>query len=284
MIAYKISFDQIRQQPALSSMLKALERGLFRFNIDYYLVGAVSRDVWMSGLNNITPRRATGDIDFAVYINDKGVYESLKEYLINTEGFKPYSGNAFVLRWKDGTEMDLLPFGAIEDENSRVTIQGTGYTSINVDGFKEVFEEGLPELELNEAHRFKFCTIPGLVLLKLISWEDRPEVRRDDIKDICDLLYHFFDIYKEIIWQDHNDLFKNEEDDLINIAACVLGKELRKITFRNEKLFRRIGQLLVENTRNATESKIAAIMIEYFNNTLEDNVKMLKQIRKGLET
>lgn len=265
-------------------MLKALERGLFRFNIDYYLVGAVSRDVWMSGLNNITPRRATGDIDFAVYINDKGVYESLKEYLINTEGFKPYSGNAFVLRWKDGTEMDLLPFGAIEDENSRVTIQGTGYTSINVDGFKEVFEEGLPELELNEAHRFKFCTIPGLVLLKLISWEDRPEVRRDDIKDICDLLYHFFDIYKEIIWQDHNDLFKNEEDDLINIAACVLGKELRKITFRNEKLFRRIGQLLVENTRNATESKIAAIMIEYFNNTLEDNVKMLKQIRKGLET
>jgi predicted nucleotidyltransferase len=55
--------------------------------------------------------------------------------------------------------VDLLPFGAIEDENRKVTIQGTGYTSVHVDGFNEVYEEGLPEVELAGRHHFKFCTL-----------------------------------------------------------------------------------------------------------------------------
>lgn len=42
---YKINFDQIRQKESLGSMLEALERGFQKFGIDYYLVGAVSRDV-----------------------------------------------------------------------------------------------------------------------------------------------------------------------------------------------------------------------------------------------
>jgi predicted nucleotidyltransferase len=159
MTTYAISFEQIRQQPGLDEMLQALERGLNKFRIDFYLVGAVSRDVWMSGIHKLKPRRTTGDIDFAVFINDKGVYESLKNYLINDEGFNPYSGNAFVLLWKDGYQVDLLPFGAIEDENRKVTIQGTGYTSVHVDGFNEVYEEGLPEVELAGRHHFKFCTL-----------------------------------------------------------------------------------------------------------------------------
>ncbi|MBA2744993.1 MAG: hypothetical protein H0U44_02100, partial [Flavisolibacter sp.] len=119
-----------------------------KFGIDFYLVGAVARDVWMSGINKIEPRRTTGDIDFAVLINDKGTYEALKEYLINTEGFHPFKGNSFVLIWKDKTEVDLLPFGAIEDEDGTVTTSGLGLTNISLQGFTEVYEEGLPQLEL----------------------------------------------------------------------------------------------------------------------------------------
>ncbi len=195
MSSYKISFEQIRQSPELSQMLGSLERGLERFGIDYYLVGAVSRDVWMTGINNIAPKRTTRDVDFAVFINERGIYEKLREYLITTEGFNPNHENAFVLIWQDGTQVDLLPFGAIEDDNRRVTVQGTGYTSVHVDGFLEVYEQQLPEVELGGVHRFKFCTLPGIVLLKLIAWDDRPESRRSDILDISHILAHFFDIY-----------------------------------------------------------------------------------------
>ena len=119
----------------------------------------------MSGINKIAPRRTTGDMDFAVLINDKGTYEALKEYLIKTEGFHPTKENAFVLIWKDKTEVDLMPFGAIEDEDGKVTIEGTGYTTIHMPGFTEVHEEGLPELELEGKHQFKFCTLPRIVIL-----------------------------------------------------------------------------------------------------------------------
>jgi predicted nucleotidyltransferase len=278
---YKINYEQLRQQPEITAMLSALERGFKVFSIDFYLVGAVARDVWMSGINKIAPRRTTGDIDFAVLINDKGVYDALKVYLINTEGFHPYKGNSFVLIWKDKTEVDLLPFGAIENQDGRVITDGTGLTNINLEGFTEVYEEGLPELDLEGEHQFKFCTLPGIVLLKLIAWDDRPEKRRDDIKDISDILNHFFDMYDNEIWENHNDLFVGENVELKNIAARVMGREMYKIAKRNNKLFNRIEGILSINTEVIAKSKMAAIMVEYFENTVEENVLLLQEIKKG---
>lgn len=262
-------------------MLSALERGFQKFDIDFYLVGAVARDVWMSAINNIDPRRTTGDIDFAVLINNKGTYEALKEYLIQNEGFHPYKGNSFVLIWKDKTEVDLLPFGAIEDEDGIVSMNGVGLTNISLQGFTDVYEEGLPQLELGETHQFKFCTLPGIVLLKMIAWDDRPEKRRDDIKDISDILNHFFNMYDNEIWTNHNDLFAEEDADLIHIAARVLGREMSKIALRNEKLFERIEGILNVNTMELSDGKMAAIMVEYFQDTVEDNVVLLNQIKQG---
>ena len=177
--------------------------------------------------------------------------------------------------------MDLLPFGAIEDEDGKVTIEGTGYTTVDVPGFHEVYEEGLPELELAGMHTFKFCTLPGIVVLKLIAWDDRPEARRDDIKDISDILHHFFDMYDEVIWTEHHDLFADETAELKHIAAKVMGREMRKIAQRNERLFERIEGILHSNTADAASSSMAKIMIEYFNNTAEDNVILLNHLREG---
>lgn len=279
---YKISFEQIRQSPELSAMLESLEKGFQQFGIDYYLVGAVSRDVWLSGIHNIAPKRTTGDVDFAIFINEKGVYEKLKTYLIREEGFRDYHENAFVLIWKDGTEVDLLPFGAIEDENRKVTVQGTGYTSVHVDGFKEVYEQELPQVALG-SHHFKLCTLPGIVLLKLIAWDDRPEKRRDDILDISHILSHFFDIYQEIIWEKHNDLFDVEDKSLSMIAVRVMGREIKKIAVRNEILFQRVLNILEQNTKDPADSHMAAIMVSYFDNTAEDNVSLIRELKRGLE-
>ena len=53
MNTYKINYNQLRQQPEISGMLTALERGLAKFKVDFYLVGAVARDVWMNAINKI---------------------------------------------------------------------------------------------------------------------------------------------------------------------------------------------------------------------------------------
>ncbi|HEX5154777.1 MAG TPA: hypothetical protein VFW07_25195 [Parafilimonas sp.] len=281
MNSYRINFNQLRQQPEISGMLSALERGFARFGIDFYLVGAVARDVWMMGIHKMPPTRTTGDIDFAVLVNDKGIYETLKAYLVEQENFQPIHDNAFVLLWKNKTQVDLLPFGAIENEDGSVTVEGTGFTTVHVPGFNEIYEEGLPVVVLEETHEFKFCTLPGIVILKLIAWDDRPENRRDDIKDISDILHYFFDMHDEEIWENHSDLFDDEDADLKHIAARVMGREMHKIARRKNKLYKKIGDILETNTVNTQTSTIAGIMAAHFENTVEDNIKLLRQLKKG---
>ena len=277
---YKISFKKLRQQPELSQMLEALERGLDKFDIDFYLVGAVARDIWMTAINDIPPSRITGDIDFAVFINDKEKYIALKTYLIDIEGFSPYKGNSFVLIWQGYIQVDLLPFGEIEGKGANVFVEGSGLTSVSVPGFKEIYDSGLPEAELEEKHHFKFCTLPGIVLLKLMAYEDRPEIRRDDIKDISKILKHFFEMYTNEIYDNHNDLF-GPGVDLDLLAANVMGREMAKIAKRNPELYSRIQQLLEKNTIDPATSEIAIIMIEFFDNTLQKNIDKLNAIKKG---
>ncbi len=278
MSTYKINFKQLRQNPQLSEMLTALERGLKKFDIDFYLVGAVARDLWMSAIHDIPASRITGDIDFAIFINDKGTYENLKKYLIDIEGFSPYKGNAFVLIWKSFIQVDLLPFGEIEDKNDSVKVEGSGLTSINKPGFKEVYDDGLPEVELEEIHKFKFCTLPGIVILKLLAWQDRPEIRGDDIKDVSNILKHFFNMYVEEIYENHNDLFGDDNLDLHLIAARVMGREMNKISKRSDVLYNRIKNLLDVNTKDID---MARIMVEFYENTIEDNLAILEQIKAG---
>jgi len=105
----QIPLNKIRQEGNYKELLEALERGFNKFNIDFYLVGATARDVWMQGVHDTLPRRATSDIDFAIMINDSVIFNELKDYLIKEKGFVPYHDNAFVLIWKDKTQVDLIP-------------------------------------------------------------------------------------------------------------------------------------------------------------------------------
>ena len=41
--------------------------------------------------------------------------------------------------------------------------------------------------------------------------------------------------------------------------------------------------ILERNTNNAANSNMAIIMVEYFKNTVEDNVKLIRQIKMGFQ-
>lgn len=133
---------------------------------------------------------------------------------------------------------------------------------------------------LDQMQRFKLCTLPGIVLLKLIAWSDRPEARISDIKDISDILHHFFDMHADEIYEKHNDLF-DESTELIEVAAHVMGREVGKIAKRNEVLFLRIHKLIEENIGQGSDSPIATIMTGYFNNTIEENLRLLNRMKQG---
>ena len=257
----QIPLNKIRQEGNYKELLEALERGFNKFNIDFYLVGATARDVWMRGVHDTPPKRATSDIDFGIMINDSAQFNELKDYLIKEEGFVPNHDNSFVLIWKDKdkTQVDLIPFGELEREGI-VTVKGTGMTSMNVEGFKEVFDSASEEIEF-DGQQFKVCTLSGIVILKLIAWDDRPEWRREDIGDIAEIIKNYSHFNYDVILEHHNDLF-TEEIEIDEIAGHFLGREIGKIISGNPKLTKRVKGILeralLEDESNALIDLLAS--------------------------
>jgi len=280
MSVLKTSFEKIQQDPAMAEVIESLERGFMKYNIDFYLVGALARDVWLKGVHDLDVELTTRDIDFGIMVKDVTTFEQLKEYLINEEGFVSIKTNAFVIIAPNGMEIDLLPFGEIE-KKGKVTVKGSGLTTISLDGFEEVYDTNLPEIQLGDDTKFKVCTLPGIVLLKLIAYDDRPEMRMDDIRDIAVIVKHFFYVYDEIIWEKHNDLFE-EGRELDEIAARVLGREMGKIAVRNDKLKERILRILDQNTHDKNNSPIGEILASYYNRPVKETMDLLTEIKTGI--
>ncbi len=274
----KIPFSKIREEGQFKEIFLALERGFIKFGTDFYLVGATARDVWMKGIHDLPPKRATGDIDFGIMIKDSFVFDDLKSYLIEEEGFIPSKGNEFVLIWKDKSQVDLIPFGDLESEGI-VTVKGTGFTSMNVEGFKEVYEQASEEI-ITEDQRFKVSTLPGLVILKLIAWDDRPEVRRDDIDDIAEIIKNYFHLNDEVIFKQHSDLF-TDDIELDEVASQFLGREIGKIVSGNPKLVERIKGIL-ENGLN-DDNNLAELFASESDETIEYSKSLISHIKKGIE-
>ncbi|MEN8228591.1 MAG: nucleotidyl transferase AbiEii/AbiGii toxin family protein [Bacteroidota bacterium] len=274
----KIPFSKIREEGQFKEIFLALERGFVKFGIDFYLVGATARDVWMKGIHDLPPKRATSDIDFGIMIKDSFVFDDLKSYLIEEEGFIPSKGNEFVLIWKDKSQVDLIPFGDLESEGI-VTVKGTGFTSMNVEGFKEVYEQASEEI-ITEDQQFKVCTLPGIVILKLIAWDDRPEVRRDDIDDIAEIIKNYFHLNDEVIFEQHSDLF-TDDIELDEVASQFLGREIGKIVSGNPKLVERIKGIL-ENGLN-DNNNLAELYASESDETIEYSKSLISHIKKGIE-
>ncbi len=274
-----IPFNKIRSEGNYKEILEALERGFSKFGIDFYLVGATARDVWMRGVHDKPPKRATSDIDFGIMIKDSYVFDELKNYLIEVEGFVPYKENAFVLIWKDKTQVDLIPFGELEKEGV-ATVKGTGFTSMNVEGFKEVFEQASEEIQTEDQH-FKVCTLAGIVILKLIAWDDRPEMRGDDIDDIAEIIKNYFHFNSDAIWEHHSDLF-TDDNELDEIASQYLGREIGKIISGNEKLLTRVKGILEKGLSDSRSNNLDELLARESDETIDYSRSLISHILDGI--
>ena len=275
-----ISFNKIRSEGNYKEILEALERGFSKFGINFYLVGATARDVWMRGVHEVPPKRATSDIDFGIMIKDSYIFDELKNYLIEVEGFTPYKENAFVLIWKDKTQVDLIPFGELEQEGV-ATVKGTGFTSMNVEGFMEVYEQASEEIYTEDQH-FKVCTLAGIVILKLIAWDDRPEMRGDDIDDIAEIIKNYFHFNSEAIWEHNSDLF-TDDNDLDEIASQYLGREIGKIISGNAKLIERIKGILGKGLIDINSNNLDELLARESYETIDFSRSLISHILAGIK-
>lgn len=133
----------------------------------------------------------------------------------------------------------------------------------------------------DEGLTFKIASLASIILLKLIAFDDRPEKRTQDIKDIALIIWHYFHIESELIYEQHNDLFANEEFELMDIAAFVIGRELKTILADNQPLKNRILGILPLSEKH--HRKVPELMAQNERLTIEQSIKILEEVAQGFE-
>jgi predicted nucleotidyltransferase len=231
--------------PSIIEMLKDMQGIFAGFGIDYYLVGAVARDIQLSADAGAEAVRKTNDVDLAITINDEGQYNELKKALIATGHFTAHPTEAIKLFYKGGIEVDLLPFGEIEGQNRNVNLTDPTFV-LNMLGFREIYPF-VDDIQIDQDFDVKVCTMEGLILLKLISNDDRPE-RTKDISDIEHIIRVYFDLYSGNIYEEQfetMDLYDTAENDYLQLVCSrVIGRKMKELLSGSAPLRQRIEQIL----------------------------------------
>lgn len=232
----------------LQRVLNEVQDCCTTLDIDFFIVGALARNIWY--VQHDAPAQGTQDVDFGIFVPDVDLYQKLRQCLQEKYNYTAGFENAFCLISSQGLQVDLLPFGAIES-GDYIMVEGHGRSKLELEGFEEVFQYGLVEAKIGSA-TFKASSIPGVVLLKLIAYDDRPEHRVKDLKDINAICQYYPEVETNFIWNEYFDLYTDDRNQT-TVAMLVLGQELRKLIGFNQKLFHRIKSILENALRSASD-------------------------------
>lgn len=254
-ISRQFSTDEI------AAICAAVKKACDLANTEAFLIGAQARDLWMFPKKSF---RLTKDIDWVVGTDSQEVYQQVRSVLIQKFAFTANRANHFKLISSTGYELDLLPM--VSDELSHFL------------ALQEIFEYGSDELSIN-GQSYRAATLTSIVLLKLIAWNNNPENRSKDLKDIVFILIHFFEYYDDEIFEHHNDLFGDLDNN--QIGARVIGREIRKTLQTKPEIIDEVLRILEK------KEQLVKVMLE--SRDIDEDIseekilQLLEEIEIGLQ-
>jgi len=212
------------------AVYESVNKAAAEYGIPFVVIGASARDLVLHHGFDARIKRATGDIDFGMQVSSWADFDALKQALIES-GFKESRMQQRLIS-PDGTKVDLVPFGGITDDEGNIGWPPDNDIVMNVTGFQEVIDNAHnvrirdePVLDIPVA------TLPGLSILKLISWLDRSrDIRSRDALDLIYLLKNY-EVVPAVMEQIYEfpDIMQNHDGDVTQGGAYMLGTHAREI-------------------------------------------------------
>jgi len=266
------------------SILREIEEVSTSLDIPFFIVGATARDIILEHQFDINTRRATLDIDIGVFVSGWVQFNTLKNELIRTTKFVP-SQQKQRLIYNDNFHLDIIPFGAIKDEDGSITWPPDHEIRMSIAGFQECFQHALSmKLSSNPELIAKVASLAGLALLKLISWDDNPERRSKDAPDLFLIAKHYLDAGNlDRLFDEGSDIIEEGSYDYDLASARFLGRDIKNISSPATK-----GKLIeiLEREANSNQGhKIALNVIQsdsYRSESYERVVEYFNSLLKGL--
>jgi predicted nucleotidyltransferase len=269
--------------PLNLQILKKVQDITEKLHINFFLVGATVRDMILNYVYGIKIYRRTNDIDFAVCVKGWNEYYLFTGEIEKT-GFTK-DRNSDHRYFFNGFIIDFIPFGDIADDRKIIMWQDKDKKEMSVFGFEDVYvnvEEIL--IQTNPDTVVKAASVEGLVILKIIAWNERPaELRIKDAKDIYLILTTYLNAgNEERLYDEHADIVEETTDYELS-GARLLGRDISTLTSQFVK--NRLLELLTEEKLDI----LANEMSQYEGLSMERDEKiekcweLLKNMKKGIE-
>jgi predicted nucleotidyltransferase len=269
--------------------------------IEYFVAGALARDVILYYGYDIEARAATRDIDFGVKVAGWDQFEILIDGLKRTGLFA--QGNQYHrLDFNQGDTsplpVDIVPFGSISSNEASIAWPPNNEVIMNVLGFNEAFEHcTLIRLSRDPVIEIPFCSVAGLALMKLIAWNDGYTGNTSDIqnrlmKDSSDLLLIITNYLKA---GNRDRLIDGEDADIVDIfgddfnyelaGARLLGRDIARIATGKSRDV--VLEILGRETNFESQSNklvdnmVGSVLLE--NITFDLCMGLLNEIKHGMQ-
>lgn len=216
--------------PFLLEILQQAHSAATEQSIEYFVGGALARDILLHHVFGGGLDRATLDVDIGVYLRDWDEFHKLRTRLIETGRFFAVDGGPHRLHFarQGGVPLDLIPFGEIEDDDQQIAWPPNSDVVLNVAGFEDAQRFAVP-VHFGGGMHARVCSLPSLSVLKLLAWKDRHSASSKDATDFLLIALRYAEAGNEDrLYESEIDVLTKVEHDMELAGAMLLGKDAGK--------------------------------------------------------
>jgi predicted nucleotidyltransferase len=275
--------------PLSLALFETLSEAAGSLGVPFFVVGATARDLIFELGYGLPSTRATNDKDFGVRVASWGEFKKLKESLL-TSGHFNQTKEVQRLVYRGNLLIDILPFGGIADPKGEIRWPPDEDVAMSMVGFEDAYRaarevrvRASPPLDILVA------STPGLTIMKLISWADRPQDRVRDAVDLARILEKYLEVGNdERLFEEHLDLVDVADFDYVPAGARLLGRDVASIG--NPETIGRIREILAKETSDQGQYRLIQDMMagrgvsdQESENRFDELLTLMRQLAKGIE-
>lgn len=265
----------------LVEILRVVSQEASSLGIMFFVVGAAARDIVLEHCHAIRPARGTRDLDIAVEVASWDEFEALSAALVASGKF---TRTKELHRLNCGSlPIDIVPFGTVSTDGRSIAWPPDNQVYMSIMGFQEAYQYSLV-IRLSEDPVFdvKVPTIPGMALMKIVSWKDSYPQRPKDAEDLLFLMDSYAAAGNEDrLFDEQADLLSAEGFDLALAGIRLLGRDMAAMA--NAATGEMIRTVLVEEVSGKERNRLVQHMAAGRWPNWDDVRAKLDKLRQGFE-
>lgn len=272
-ISEKVESSVVNTLYEVSKVADALE-------ISFFIIGATARDFIFEYYYDVKSPRMTKDIDLGIKVASWEEVNNLTKALLSTGKFSKTKRKGRYIC--NETLVDLVPFGLIADKEKKISWPPQHETILVTLGFEEAYQyASTVRLSRNPTLDIKLPTVPGLVIMKLISWHEGTD-RKRDAEDLLFILKNYEKTgIEDRLYEKETYLLEEEDFDFRLASIRLLGQDMARISDSNT--LKKIKDILDRETDSQSNYNLIFAMVKTnFDDQSDEALVLLEKLKQGV--